>query len=144
MDLEDIQREWENDGKFETHNISQTLQNIYPLHNKYMMFLSTESLIMLKQKEKYKQLTKLKTEYYRGELSSEELKELGWKPFPLKILKQDIQSYIDADQDISMLTLKIGLQKAKVDYLESIIRMIANRGYTIKTLVDWEKFKMGA
>jgi hypothetical protein len=72
------------------------------------------------------------------------LSEYGWEPQPLKILKSDVPSYVDSDKDVINLSLKIGTQQEKVDYLESIIRMITNRGFQLKTIVDWERFRTGA
>ena len=36
------------------------------------------------------------------------------------------------------------MQGEKVDTLESIIKSISNRGYLIKSAIDYEKFKVGA
>ena len=35
-------------------------------------------------------------------------------------------------------------KNAIVDYLESIIKQITNRGFQLKTIVDWERFRTGA
>mgnify|MGYP003642521522 FL=1 len=103
-----------------------------------------EGYLMRKMKTDYKKLHKLKTEYYRGELDISELKQYGWQPQPLKILRQDIPSYMDADDDIIEASLKIGAQEQKVEYLESIIKQINNRGFQIKSIIDWERFRTGA
>ena len=73
----------------------------------------------------------------------EEMREYGWEPLPLKILRQDIPTYVDADQDIINKSLRIGYQESMVDYLESIIKQITNRGFQLKTIVDWERFRTG-
>lgn len=143
MKLEDIVKEWESDCDIDMTNISRESANIPALHNKYFKIYMGEGYILRKMKFDYKQLVKLKTEYYKGELSNEELKEHNWIPQPLKILRQDIPAYIDADDDIIDTSLKIGAQEQKVEYLESIIKMINNRGYQLKTIVDYEKFKQG-
>jgi hypothetical protein len=52
--------------------------------------------------------------------------------------------YMEGDQDIIDLSLKIGLQQEKVDLLESIIKSLTNRGFNIKASIDWYKFTMGA
>jgi hypothetical protein len=103
-----------------------------------------EGLRLKKLKADYKQLYKLKTEYYKGELDIEELKEYGWSPQPLKILRQDIPTYLEADKDIVNHSLKVGLQEAVVEYLESIIRQINNRNFYLKNIIDWERFRTGA
>jgi hypothetical protein len=103
-----------------------------------------EGMKLKKYRTDYKKLKLLKEQYYRGELDSSELKELGWKPQPLKILRQDIPTHIEADDDVIQLSLKIGMQEEKVGYLESIIKMINNRGFQLKTIVDWERFRTGS
>lgn len=82
-------------------------------------------------------------EYYRGDLDEETLKEKGWSQNPLKILRQDIEMYILQNQEIVDLSSKISMQKEKITVLESILQQINNRGYQIKSIIDWEKFKAG-
>jgi hypothetical protein len=144
MKIEDIIAEWSKDCEIDQTNISNESANIPKLHNKYYQIYMQEGMKLRKLKFDFKQLTKLKSEYYRGELTMEELHEYGWEPQPLKILKQDIPTYIDADNDIINNALKIGMQEEKVEYLESIIRQISNRGFQLKTIVDWERFRTGA
>jgi methylaspartate ammonia-lyase len=50
---------------------------------------------------------------------------------------------MEADNDIIDMSLKIGYQQEKIDLLESIIKTLTNRGYSIKTAVDWARFMMG-
>jgi hypothetical protein len=59
------------------------------------------------------------------------------------ILKADIPMYMEADKDIIDLSLKIGMQQEKVDFLESIIKSFQTRGYTIKNAIDFMRFSMG-
>ena len=77
-------------------------------------------------------------------MDSDELKEYGWSPQPLRILKSDIPTYIDADKDVVEASLKIGVQEAKVEYLESIIKQINNRNFILSNIINWEKFRTGA
>jgi hypothetical protein len=144
MTLEEIYESWAKDGEIDQHNISNESANIPKLHNKYFQMYMQEGLKLKKLKADYKAFVKLKTEYYKAELTMEEMKEYGWEPQPLKILKQDIPTYVDADQDVINKSLRIGYQESIVDYLESIIKQITNRGFQLKTIVDWERFRTGA
>jgi hypothetical protein len=144
MTLEEIYESWAKDGEIDQHNISNESANIPKLHNKYFQMYMQEGLKLKKLKADYKAFVKLKTEYYKGELDMEEMREYGWEPLPLKILKQDIPTYVDADQDVINKSLRIGYQESIVDYLESIIKQITNRGFQLKTIVDWERFRTGA
>jgi hypothetical protein len=78
-----------------------------------------------------------------GVLDQETLIEKGWDPNPLKILKQDLSIYMDADQDLQRIQAKIDIQKQKNSFLESAIKTISNRGFLIKNAIDWERFKVG-
>ena len=144
MDIEFLYNEWAKDGEIDQVNISKSTADIPKLHNKYFRWYVEEGLKLKKLKAEYKILCKLKTEWYRGELDDEELKQHGWKPQPLKILRTDVPQYLEADPDVIKLSLKIGLQEEIVAYLESIIKHISNRNFLLKTIVDWERFRTGA
>ena len=51
--------------------------------------------------------------------------------------------HIDADEDYSKMFMKVSLAKEKVDLLESIVKMIMNRNFSIKTALDAVKFRNG-
>ena len=143
MKLEEIQSLWEEDSQIDRTELGEESLKISKLHNKYFKIFSNERLSLRKLEMDYKSLYKLKYQYYQGILSDEEYKELGWEPFQLKVLKQDIPVYIEGDVDIININLRIGLQSEKVSYVESIIKSLANRGYQIKNVIEWEKFKVG-
>jgi len=143
MKIDDLYDMWDKDGTIDMINISSESANIPKLHNKYFQMYVKEGLRLKKMKTEYKELYKLKSDYYRGDLDIEELKQYGWSPQPIKILRQDIPQYMDADSDIIQKSLKIGLQEAVVSYLESILKQINNRGYQLRALIDWERFKSG-
>lgn len=144
MKIEQLYTEWAKDGEIDLGDISRTNADIPKLHNKYFRWYTEEGLKLKKYKADYKILVKLKTDYYSGNMDSYELKEHGWDPQPLKILRQDIPTYIESDKDIINMSLKIGLQEAIVEYLESIIRQINSRNFILKNIIDWEKFRTGA
>lgn len=144
MKIQDLTDMWEKDGKIDHTDLTASTQRIPQLHNRYYKMYVHEGLKLRKMRTEAKKLYLLKTEYYRQELPKEDLDRYGWEPWQLKVMKQDLPLYIEADDDIINLNLKIALQEALVDYLESILRQIQNRGYHIKSIIDWEKFKVGA
>jgi|TARA_Y100000385_G_C13038786_1_gene614288 hypothetical protein len=144
MKIEDIYEMWAKDSEIDQTNVSGESANIPKLHNKYFRVYMEEGMKLKQLRAKYKQLKLLKEQYYRGELDITELQQHGWEPQPLKILRTDIGTYIDADQDMINLSLKVGMIEEKVNYLEAIIKMISNRGFQLKTIVDWERFRTGA
>lgn len=144
MKLEEIHQLWADDCDINKMELGEESLKLPKLHSKYLNIMTTERMILKRLEEDRKELVKLKHDYYRGILPEEDLKENGWTPFQLSVLKSDIPMYLDADQDIIKLNLKIAAAQEKVDVLESIIRAITNRGYLIKNAIEWEKFKVGA
>ena len=62
------------------------------------------------------------------------------KPFNLKILKQDVDKYIEADEDYQKIKQKVDYLNTIVDFLDKTIRQITNRGFLIKDAIEWRKF----
>jgi hypothetical protein len=143
MKFEDIVNEWERDAKMDNTELGTESLRIPLLHHKYFKILSSEALQLRNLERSYKQLHRTKFEYYTGVLSQEELKEYGWEPWGLKILKGDLSLYIESDPDLQQLDAKIDIQKQKLTFVESIVKTVVNRGFLIKNAIDWERFKNG-
>lgn len=143
MKLDEIQTLWEEDSQIDRTELGEESLRIPSLHAKYFKLFSQERLTLRKMEVEFKQLYRDKFEWYSGTLSEEILKEYGWQPNPLRILRSDVSLYLESDKELSSISLKIELQKEKVDFLEAIIKSLSNRGFQIKAAVEWEKFKMG-
>lgn len=144
MKLEEIQELWSKDSCIDRTELGEESLRIPQLHSKYYNMFSVERMTLRKMEQEYKELYRTKHEYYNGTLSEEELGEWGWEPFQLRILKSDINIYMQSDKDLSKAELRIEIQKEKVDFLESIIKNLPARGYQINAAISWEKFKVGA
>lgn len=143
MKLDDILQMWEEDSVVDKQNLSDEALKISKLHHKYYRIFINERLTLRKYESELKVLKKDKFEFYT-QGPTEETHNLGWRLPPIgKILRSDAGMYVDTDQDIINLTLKIGIQHEKVDLLESIIRSLRDRNFNIKAAIDWERFKVG-
>lgn len=114
------------------------------IHNKYLVMYTDEKLIMGKLESDLNILKRDKWLYYTGKMSPEQLKDRGWDTFDLNILKTDIEKFLSADEDLIKLANRILFQKEKVNYLESVIKIINNRQWNIRAAIDWLKFTNGA
>lgn len=141
--LNDIFDNWSIDSKISKTELDDESLKTALLHNKYLKMYSAEKLTLYKLDSEYKTLFKLKTEYYAGSLDTQTMKEKRWEPNPKIILKSDLNIHIEADEDIQKLSLKIALQREKIYVLESILKTIANRGYSISTAVNYMKLMSG-
>ena len=113
------------------------------LHNKYLNMYHDERLLLTKKEEELKSLLRKKWEYYTGKMDSETLDSLGWEPFQLNILKADIDKYLDSDKELSVLRMQISFTKEKVSYLESVVKIMNNRQWNIRSAIEWRKFING-
>lgn len=143
MKLEDIQLLWEKDCNIDRTELGEESLKISQLHSKYFKLFSSERLLLKKLDKDYKDMYRTKFEYYNGVLSHDELKDNGWEPFSLKVLKSDLHIYLDSDKDLMAFQLKLEMQKEKIDFLENIIKSLNTRGYQIKSAIDWIKFTAG-
>jgi hypothetical protein len=143
MELEELNKMWVQDCKIDDTNLSRAASIIPELHNKYYRFYMKEALKVKRLKADLVMLEKDKTEYYAGTMSEEDLKQRGWPPNRLKILRQDINKYIESDKDIIKLSLTIDYHSSVANYLEEIIRQINSRNFIIKNMLEWSKFQSG-
>ena len=144
MKIEEIYNLWEKDAIIDRTELAEESLKIPQLHHKYFKIFSHERLIQRTLENDLKEMLKIKHEYYQGILSEEELKEKEWDPVRLKILRADLPLYIDSDKDIQAIKTKIQFQQEKIDFLESVIKNLQNRGFQIKSAIEWIKFQMGA
>jgi hypothetical protein len=143
MNIDQIKAFAEIDTVIDVNHLDDEASKIPQIHNKYLCILMDEKLVLESLDSKYKILKRDKWLYYSGKLSAEELKQKGWEPFDLNILKQDIDRFIDSDIDIINLGNKIFLQKEKINYVESVIKIISNKIWNIRSSIEWIKFSQG-
>lgn len=54
-----------------------------------------------------------------------------------------MQKYLDADEKLSQVSLKVEYYDVMLSYIEDILKMIHNRTYQIKNSIDYMKFSSG-
>jgi hypothetical protein len=99
--------------------------------------------VLRKYETDYKILRRQKWEYYSGKMSEDDLKSFGWQPFDHRILRQDLDVYLESDSDLLKIQSKVELQKQKVEYIDSLLKGINSRQWIIRNAIDWKKFISG-
>ena len=141
MDLEQLQELADKDLKINDTELDIESLKTPQLHNKFMKHLTKFKLLLSKSQIEYYTLRKEKWEYYTGKAPQQVYAE---KPFNLKILKFDVDRYLDSDDDLIKAKQKMDYLQTTTTYLDSLIKQIANRTFTIKNAIDWRKFTSGA
>lgn len=143
MDLEELYKMWAADSEIDPQKVSTAAIDAARLHAKYLTLYTKASLRLRRLKGEHKQLLRDKTDWYKGEMAEEDMKALGWTPNPLRILRSDVNTYVDTDKDVINKVLQVGYQEEVAGFLEACLKSITNRNFLLKTIVDWEKFKAG-
>ena len=144
MNIDDIHVEWEEDTDINPGDLTNEARKIPKLHAKYYRYYTFEHSVKRKLEADLKRLNVLRTEWYDGSMAEEDLKELGWQPNLKRIPKGYAKDVLNGDSLIIKMKLKIGDQAEKVELLENIIKSINNRGFLIKSMIDFERFRTGA
>ena len=110
------------------------------IKQKWLDFKSDFELMLIKARTDHQQLYREKWEYYGGKADA---KVYAAIPFDIKVMKTDLQMYVQSDEDILRLQNKIGYYETCVDYCKGVIKSIDNRGWDIRNATDWKKFEAG-
>jgi hypothetical protein len=141
IDLEKIQEMWEKDSKIDVDNLHIESLNVPILHSKYFEIYNTILLLRKKAEQQKRNIRHERYEYYSGKSDPEVYVD---NPFPKKIRDKDtMQKYLDADEKLSQVTLKVEYYDVILSYIEDILKMIHNRTYQIKNSIDYMKFSSG-
>lgn len=143
MTLDDIRKEIERDVRLDETALDIESLKIPQLHSKYLNFLMDERLSLAKISSDYDTTLRIKWEYYTGKMSQEQLTAHGLEPFALKVLRNDLDLYLNSDADISKARQRVVYQKEKISLLEEIVKELNNRHWKIRNAIDWRKFVNG-
>lgn len=143
MDIDNIKQMLQTDLRLKDAELDTESLRIPQLHSKYLNILHDEKLILQSLRIKRKGMLRDKWEYYTGKMDEDTLKAKGWEPFNLKILKQDVDMYIDSDSEMNSIDCKVFLQQEKVDFLQETIKVINNMQWHIRDAIAWRKFING-
>jgi hypothetical protein len=141
FDLDTIQKMWEQDSKIDVDNLHTESLNIPSLHAKYFDIYNNIILLKKKAEQQKKNIRHERYEYFTGKADPDVYID---NPFPKKIRdKETLQKYLDADEKLSSVCLKIEYYDTMLNYLESILKVIQNRTFQIKNAIEFIRFTAG-
>jgi hypothetical protein len=135
--------EWRADADLDLAALDSAARNVPLLHAKWWKYYAHERLRYKKIDSDYKVLYRQKWEYFLGKMDDVERESLGWPPQPLKILTANVGIYIEGDQQIQDLLKKKAYLEEILKFIEDVLKQINNRNYTIKSAIDFLRFKHG-
>ena len=140
MNLDELKLQVEKDLKVDNEHLdTESLKN-QEIKAKYLDIKSKYELLLFKAKGEYKKLYREKWEYYGGKADA---KIYVTKPFDLKVLKTDLNIYIESDEDIIKAEHKIAYLETTIKYIDGVLRSVQSRGWDIKNAISWKQFEAG-
>ena len=141
MNLEQIQEMWERDAVIDPDNLHDESLKIPQLHSKYYTIYNTITLLRVKAIDSRNKIKLERYTFYSGKAPAEVYVE---EPFPYKVREKDaLQRYMEADEHVSKIDLKVRYYDVTLKFLEEIIRTVSNRTFQIKNAIEWHKFQAG-
>jgi hypothetical protein len=143
MNLTELQASWEQDCVIDDLHPDRASAKTPSLHSKYLNELLAIKLKFTKTQFDLAELRARKSRYFRGEMTREELEELGWEQWQYKTLKSDLDSLLEADREVQTINARVEYLKATIYFLESVLGEIRTRSFHCKNIIEWQKFRAG-
>jgi len=146
MNLDELKIQWAKDCEIDDIQLDNASLEVPKLHAKYQDLLTSKILVSKQYQNKYNDLLKDKWLWFNGKMSEDEVKARGWKPDPfdgLKIMKNDMQIFFNADKDLQEMNAKVEYLKVTIDFLKECMQNITWRHQTIRNTIDWRRFMAG-
>lgn len=144
MTLKQLQDAWQADQALTLDQPELMVRDVPLLHARWWKYYTEERSRLTLLKADYDSIRRARWEWYLGRLDEAERKKLEWPPQALLIVRQDVDTYLAADTVLQPLKINCELQETKVKFLEDVIKHINNRGYLIRSYVDYLRFSQGA
>ena len=147
MTLDELKQEWKSDCEIDDIELDKSSLEVPKLHAKYSEYLTDAVIAQKNLQFQYNTLLKDKWLYFNGKMDDDTIKEKGWNPDPfdgLKIMKNDMQIFFNADKDLQKLNAQTEYQQIQIDFLKRCMENITWRHQTIKNTIEWRKFMAGS
>ena len=141
MTLEELQHEARQDlAVIDQERLDQESLKNQTIKSKWLEHRTKYDQLLIMRRADHQKHYRDKWEYYGGKSDA---KVYAAKPFDIKVLKNDLQMYIQSDEDILELQGKISYYESIIKYIDGVIKSIDNRGWDIKNAIEWKKFEVG-
>jgi hypothetical protein len=143
MTRDEILGEWCMDSQLDHGHLDHDSLAVPKLHGKYWGYLSNEKMALRCMEADLKRLSFEKYEFYtQGETVAS--RDKGWELPPQgRVLRNEVERFLFADNDLLKFQLRVENQKQKVAVLEDIIKSLNNRHWVIRNAIEFQKFQAG-
>jgi len=142
--LKELQEKWAIDAVISENDLSGAALRTSNLHSNYVNEALTIKMQLVKLQMEIAQLQVLRGRYFRGEMTSAELKDKDWDQWAYKTLRADVSDMIIASPDMQILLGRQEYLKIILYFLDSVLQEIRARSFNIKNAVDFIRWRSGS
>lgn len=136
----EVKKAIEEDIAIDRFNLVDESARTPQLLSRYLLLYSEEKNKAQYYRMKYFKRYRERKDYYLGQADDEVYEK---EPLDRKIIRQDVNDWLNADNELCALQAKLKLQESIVEYLERIVKEIERRTFTIKNMQEFIKFEAG-
>lgn len=140
MKLDDILDMWDTDTEIDKSELGEEARKIPRYHAKYLRMFARERMLLKVLEADYRKLIFDKTEFISVGVRTNaalEAKTKTWKTIPdhnRKVIKSDINTFLEGDLDVDELRTKKDFSQTKIDALKTILDSVMTRNFILTTI----------
>ncbi len=146
--IEEIIKEWESDCQVDSLALDDSTLKFAKIHAKYLSYITDYKFKLRSADSKLSEIRHAKWMYFTGKMTKKEMDDRKWPYDPFngsaKPLRSDLETYIDSDAELRVLTDKKTYFQTSVDALTEILDTLRWRHQHIRNCIDWRRFTSGA
>jgi len=140
MNINELKEMCTKDTKIDITDLDGYSVSIPELANKYHQLAYLEKNLVRYLRSEYKIIRLSRWKYYSGKADPKEYED---EPFDLKVLKNDMDMFLDGDVQVLTIKNKMEEQEEKIKLIEDTAKVIQNASFNISNTIKWKKFLAG-
>jgi hypothetical protein len=121
-------------------NIDIASLSVPKLCSKYQSLIYDETMALRYFEKEYDIMKCQRTLYYTGKADPEDYQK---EPFDLKVLRSDLDLFLNADNKLNDYKDKVRAQQQKLNYLTEFTKSIMGLSFNVGNAIKWKKFLNG-
>tara|TARA_B100001964_G_C14161426_1_gene566916 strand:+ start:700 stop:1131 length:432 start_codon:yes stop_codon:yes gene_type:complete len=140
MNINELKEMCVKDTKIDITDLDGYSVSIPEMANKYHQLAYLEKNLLRYFRSEYKIIKLSRWKYYSGKADPKEYED---EPFDLKVLKNDMDLFLDGDVQVLTIKNKMEEQEEKIKLIEDTAKVIQNASFNISNTIKWKKFLAG-
>ena len=142
--LDQLKTEWETDCQIDRDRLDESSIRTANLHQKYLDILTDYKLRLFKLEKEFLEMKGLRSRYYNGQMTKDELRERSWDQYQYKTpLKSELERLLETDDHLLSILDRQSYIKICFDYTEEILKSLRERNWQIRNAIEFIKLQAG-